>query len=164
MKLYSLREHEPAEIRNDPAVIRARHELAADSQSLAWLRHPIRHARVMRHYMTVRFKAEERLVPPDAEPYPPLELEGAVPEEPPDSLPDPMPPYDWKADGVFGDGSGGGEPRNEVGVVGGEPVDVIGPMPDDFTGLGYQTGDTLVRYPDGEIGAVRRAKIAPLTE
>ena len=33
--------------------------------------------------------------------YLPEELEGAVPEESPDPLPDPMPPYDWEADGEF---------------------------------------------------------------
>ena len=85
-KQYSLREHEPEEIRDDPAVIQARHDLAADSQNYRWMLHLVRHSRLMRRYLTVRFDAERRLVPPDAEPYPPPE------PEPHD------PPYDWGTD------------------------------------------------------------------
>jgi hypothetical protein len=54
--------------------------------------------------------------------------------------------------------------RQEVGVVRGEPVTIIGPKPLDWFGLGYRNGDILVQYPDGEVGAVSKADIAPLTE
>lgn len=88
MKLHSLRDREPEAIRDMPALVQARHELAADSQNRRWMLHPIRHARLIHHYVGARLDALE-------------ELEGAVPEESPDSLPDPMPPYDWEADGEF---------------------------------------------------------------
>ena len=81
-----MRGHEPEAIREDPAVIEARQALAADSQHLKWVLHPVRHSRLIRRYMDVRFDAEERLTPPDAEPYPPPE------PEPHGS------PYDWETD------------------------------------------------------------------
>lgn len=96
MKRHSLRDREPEEIREFPALVEARSELAADSQSLRWLLHPARHTRLIRHYVEARTVALD-------------ELEGAVPEEPLDPLPDPVPPFDWEADGVFGGGSRGGK-------------------------------------------------------
>jgi hypothetical protein len=39
-------------------------------------------------------------------------------------------------------------------MVRGEVVEILGPKPEDFTGLGHLNGDVLVRYLDGEIGAV----------
>lgn len=39
-------------------------------------------------------------------------------------------------------------------TVRGERVEILGPKPDGWEGLGDAIGDTLVRYPDGEIGAV----------
>jgi hypothetical protein len=59
--MYSLREHEPAAIRDLPDVIQARHQLAADSQDLRWLRHPRRHWRLMRSYLRTRWDAEQRV-------------------------------------------------------------------------------------------------------
>lgn len=96
MKLHSLRDHEPEAIRDDPEVIAARHELAADSQNLSWLLHPRYHSRVFRHYLNVRFDAEERLIQPDAEPYPPPDHDLY-----PESDIEVEPPYDWETEGVF---------------------------------------------------------------
>lgn len=49
-------------------------------------------------------------------------------------------------------------------TVRGETVTVLGPTPDDWTGLGQaNTNDAmLVRYPDGEIGSVPKPMIEPL--
>lgn len=44
-------------------------------------------------------------------------------------------------------------------TVRGEPVTVIGPKPQGFTGLGHRDGELLVIYPDGEQGAVRESDI-----
>lgn len=45
--------------------------------------------------------------------------------------------------------------------VRGEVVTVIGPKPDGFVGLAstIEGADTLVRYPDGEVGAVPKKEI-----
>jgi hypothetical protein len=39
-------------------------------------------------------------------------------------------------------------------VVRGEPVEIVGPKPPGWSGLNAAGGDVLVRYPDGEVGAV----------
>lgn len=45
-------------------------------------------------------------------------------------------------------------------TVSGEPVEVLGPKPEGWTGLGQTYVDAvLVRYPDGEIGAVPRGML-----
>jgi hypothetical protein len=44
-------------------------------------------------------------------------------------------------------------------TVRGEPVEIIGPKPGAWTGLGHRDGEILVRYPDGEVGAVRETDI-----
>jgi len=44
-------------------------------------------------------------------------------------------------------------------LVRGEEVEVLGPKPDDWSGLGDRDGNTLVRYPDGEVGAVSESDI-----
>lgn len=46
-----------------------------------------------------------------------------------------------------------------LGSVRGELVLILGPKPDDFDGLNAANGDTLIRYPDGEVGAVKRTDI-----
>jgi hypothetical protein len=51
--------------------------------------------------------------------------------------------------------------------VRGEPVIVLGPKPAGYVGLGYTNGEIIVRYPDGEIGAVKLSEIrdaAPLAD
>jgi hypothetical protein len=46
-----------------------------------------------------------------------------------------------------------------IPFVRGEPVTIIGPKPDGWQGLGSLDGEILVRYPDGELGAVPEADI-----
>ena len=81
-----------------PALVQARSELAADSRRACGgcCTHPARHTRLIRLYVEARTVALD-------------ELEGAVPEEPLDPFPDPVPPFDWEADGVFGGGSSSGK-------------------------------------------------------
>lgn len=51
---------------------------------------------------------------------------------------------------------------NDIKIVRGETVTVIGDKPDGWTGLGHTIdgADILVRYPDGEIGAVRPSDLS----
>jgi hypothetical protein len=49
---------------------------------------------------------------------------------------------------------------SETITLRGEMVEILGPKPDDWTGLGRTYDDAiLVCYPDGEVGAVPREQI-----
>lgn len=54
------------------------------------------------------------------------------------------------------------EPLPKRALVRGEEVAVIGPTPRGWTGLGH--GPVLVKYPDGEEGAVNRADLKPVPD
>ena len=50
-------------------------------------------------------------------------------------------------------------PKFNKPEVRGEDVTILGPKPNDYTGLGYLNGEVLVLYPDGETGAVKLSAI-----